>query len=494
MRIMLWIQGWPCTFHHAIAIALKEKYNVENFSALVLGYKQHDYLIRQKDIKYDHIYVVQDFILKSLKEKIDKKYIKFLEKNYNIPSLWMYPIADRNLLVYNYANYTHEEYIKIIQGCFKYTKEFLEKTNPDFIIMHPAESMELLVLHEVAKHMKIPTLMISSTRTGDRFTIHRNTYQIFETIFSIHDKISKHHYKSPYEETAIKYVKVFREEGTVFSEFKKSYSEQEIFFKSIFKTPLKTLKRLYNYFYHYHFGYYKNDYMYKCKSPLKLASAELKVRFKRTLLKNSGIFCNPDYKEDYVYFPLHFEPEIALSLLSPYYNDQISLAENIAKSLPIDMKLYIKEHPMMLGFRPISTYKRLLKMPNIVLVNPFIRSFDLLKDAKIVTSITGSAGWEALILKKPVITFGHVFFNKLEMVKKIDDINKLPKIIKNINESYEHDEIDLINFVSAIFEGSFGIEYLPAESESILETMNNPYFNTIVNAFGKEMNLNKLTK
>ena len=430
--------------------------------------------------------------LKSQNLKINKKYLSFLEKKYGAP-LWMYPLADRDFLTYNRDTfYTHEEHMKTIQGFFKFTIELLEKIKPDFIIMPPAESMELLVLHNVARQMNIPTLMISSTRTGDRFAIHRDTYQKFEKIFAIYDKLLKGDYKSPYKKNAINYIKEFRRRGTVFAEYKASYAGQREFFESIFKTPIKTLKRAWYYFYNYHFGYFKNDYMYKNKSPIKLALRESKVRIRRAFLKRSKIFEKPNYEELYVYFPLHYEPEIAQLLLAPFYIDQISLVENIAKCLPINFKLYVKEHPMMVGFRPMSSYQRLLRMPNIRLIDPFVNSYELSKNAQLVTVITGSAGWEALLLKKPVITFGHVFFNKLDMVKKAESIASLPELIRNALENYKHDEKQLINFVTAIFEGSFSMTPFDINKLGISETLSCPDFNVVADALANEMGLKPL--
>ena len=38
--------------------------------------------------------------------------------------------------------------------------------------------------------------------------------------------------------------------------------------------------------------------------------------------------------------------------------------------LPFDMKLYVKEHPTMVGWRLIKDYKLLQKIPNLKIINP----------------------------------------------------------------------------------------------------------------------------
>lgn len=490
MKVLFWFQGWPPNYlHHAIAVTLKKRYGVQNFSGFVRGYQLYEFLKNQKEIKYEPIVALQDIFLKSLKLKIDHEYLASLEKEYGLPTLWMYPLADRDMLTFNrYTSYTHEELMKIIQGYFKYITELLEEAKPDFIIMPMAENMGLLVLHEVAKRMKIPTLIIFPTRIGDRIAIFRNTFDQWDKIYEIYDRLMKKEYKSPYKKDAVKYIKEFRARGGTYSSYLPQYAGLQEFYTSILRTPFKTLRRALHYFYNYHFGYLKNDFMYKNKSPLKLALAELEIRARRATLKNSNIFEKPDYKEQYVYFPLHFEPEIATMLLAPFYIDQITLIENIAKSLPINFKLYVKEHPMMFGLRPVSSYERLSKVPNIRLIDPSTPSYELSKNARLVTTITGTSGWEALMFKKPVITFGRVFYNKLDMVIKIKDMTSLPELVHDALENYKHDEEQLTNFVAAVFEGSFSAR-LDIGEGSLEKTLSHPDFNVMMDALAREMGL-----
>lgn len=492
MKVLLWFQGWPSYLAHATALTLKEQYGVNDFSGIVLGRRLHDYLKKQKEIKYNPLILVQDIFLKSQKLKIDYEYLSYLEKKYGIPTLWMYPIADRDFLIYNrYASYTHEEFMKIIQGYFKYTIELLKKAKPDFIIMPPAESIELLVLHEIAHSMNIPTLIIFQTRIGDRYTMFKNTYEGFDNIFEIYDKLQKGKYRSPYKNDAEKYIREFRRKATVYSGFTLMYATQQEHLESVLKSPVKTLRRALYYFYHYYFGYFKNDYMYKGKSPPKLALTELEVWARRASLKRSDIFENPNYNEKYACYFLHFEPETALVLLAPFYIDQAALIENIAKSLPIEFKLYVKEHPMMVGFRPAAYYERLLRIPNVRLVKPSIPSYKLIKNSRLVFTVTGTPGLEGVLLKKPVVTFGRVFYNKMDMVRKATSMTSLPELVRDALENYKHDEEQLINFIAATFEGSFSARFDIGE-ESLEKTLSHPDFKAYMEALANEMGLKPL--
>ena len=186
---------------------------------------------------------------------------------------------------------------------------------------------------------------------------------------------------------------------------------------------------------------------------------KLRQNFRRKEISGLRIFSGPDYSEKYVFFPLHFEPETATMVMAPMYLDQINLIQNMAKSLPINYKLYVKEHPFMvlLGMRAPDYYKKLQKIPNVVLIKPEIKSEEIIMNAELVITITGTAGFEAVLLKKPVIAFGRVFYNKLDMVRKCSDISSLPKTIADVLDGYKHDENELIDFLGAILQASFEI-------------------------------------
>lgn len=492
MKVLLWFQGWPCQFQHAVAVTLKKRYGVNDFSAIAIGRRSYNFLKTQRDVKYNPIALVQDVFLGSKNLKIDREYLSSLEKKYGIPTLWMYPLADKDLLRYNrFAYYTHEDLMKIVQGCFKFTIEFLEKVKPEFILMPLAESMELLVLHEVARHMKIPTLMIGAPRIGNRISIYRSTYddEWYESVYEIYDKMMKSG-KCKREKEAIAYIREFRKRPLIYGDYKRTFTGKQEFYRSIWRTPVKTLRRALGYFNRYYFGDLKDDYMFKNKSPIRLAMAELEVRIRRATLRRSRIFEKPNYKEQYVYYTLPYEPEITTMLWAPFYLDQISLIENIAKSLPMSFKLYVKEHPTMLGNRPASYYRQLSKIPNVRLIDPSTSSYEITKNARLVVTITGTVGLEALMLKKPVITFGRPFYNKLDMVKKAGSMHSLPALIRDALENYKHDEKQLVKLLAIYFENSFNTNYGGVgNQESIEKVIAHPDFGTIMDAFAEEMGL-----
>jgi hypothetical protein len=123
-----------------------------------------------------------------------------------------------------------------------------------------------------------------------------------------------------------------------------------------------------------------------------------------------------------VYFPLHLEPEIALLSVSPEFNNSMELIAWVSKSMPADGTVVIKEQPFSYGIRSKHYYDNLRRMVNVVLADPSVSSWDWIKAARVVATITGTAGYEAVHFNKPVISYGkHQIINQLPSVRYAHD-------------------------------------------------------------------------
>jgi len=158
----------------------------------------------------------------------------------------------------------------------------------------------------------------------------------------------------------------------------------------------------------------------------------------------------------YAYYPLHVEPEIALSLFGREHLNQIELIRNIARSLPVTWKLVVKDHPAGVGRRSIKYYKKLLEIPNVVLADHYLESSAIIENAKMVFTVSGFSGFEAILKAKPVITFGKVFYNVLpdSVVRNVESLQKLPDVINDFLASYEYSPKKVVSLVAAIMKNS----------------------------------------
>jgi hypothetical protein len=118
------------------------------------------------------------------------------------------------------------------------------------------------------------------------------------------------------------------------------------------------------------------------------------------------------------YIPLNLEPEITLLSVSPEFNNSLEMIAWISKAAPADVILVVKENPISFGVRSRWYYDQLRQISNVELANPNISSWDWIEAASLTATITGTAGTEAVIFRKPVLSFGeHQAINMLPTVR-----------------------------------------------------------------------------
>lgn len=124
----------------------------------------------------------------------------------------------------------------------------------------------------------------------------------------------------------------------------------------------------------------------------------------------------------FVFFPLHTEPEASVGMASPEYFYQHAAIAALSRDLPAGVLLAVKETIHGVGRRPDNFYDQVRSLKNVVLLNMLEFGLDVVKQAAATATITGTAGFEAAIMGKPVITFGrHNVYNVLPHVHVVRD-------------------------------------------------------------------------
>jgi hypothetical protein len=179
----------------------------------------------------------------------------------------------------------------------------------------------------------------------------------------------------------------------------------------------------------------------------------------RVLRGYRDLYEKPNHEEEYAFFALQNEPEGLPMLLSPFYSgDQIWVIKQLARSLPLHFKLYVKDHPVMINLRTRAYYKELKKIPNVKVIDPAYSGLTLTQNAKLVVTITSTAGMEAAFLKKPAIIFSPVFYNALPNVVQCKTIEELPMLVENALKSPNFDEKKAVEFIAAIYKESIPLD------------------------------------
>jgi hypothetical protein len=137
------------------------------------------------------------------------------------------------------------------------------------------------------------------------------------------------------------------------------------------------------------------------------------------------------YDVDYVYFPLHLQPEATTSALGGIYFDQALAIERLSKLIPSNWFIYIKDNPLQNStMRGRWFFERINAIENAVFVPTETNTFELTKHCRFVSTITGTAGWEAISGGKNVLVFGQAWYKTLPGVFTYDTKLTLQRILE----------------------------------------------------------------
>lgn len=192
----------------------------------------------------------------------------------------------------------------------------------------------------------------------------------------------------------------------------------------------------------------------------------LKIFQERKLLKFYNKYCSePDISKDYIYLPLHFQPEATTSPLAGAFVDQLLIVKLLAYTIPKGVYIYVKEHPKQKIFgRNLDFYRELLSIPNVKLIPREYNSFALINNCNAVATATGTAGWEGFLRQKPVLMFGHYFYQYAPSVFQISNRADCMKAIDKIfNQGASPNLLEIQAFLKSVEEisiaGYVGSEY-----------------------------------
>ena len=205
----------------------------------------------------------------------------------------------------------------------------------------------------------------------------------------------------------------------------------------------------------------KNDFTYFGKTKIKT----LKFIFEQNLRKliresfmNKNLSHNlPNSK--FIYYPIGVDMDANQLIRNPILNNQIEFIRILAKSIPVDFVLVVKEHPAQIGryWRSITEIKEILRIPNVIYMHHTFPQDELYKKTSLVITSSGSAGLESLFFGKPSIILNETLYSVIPAVTRISDLNHLNYQIKNalkksVNPSDVKKFLHLLNLNSVDFD------------------------------------------
>lgn len=136
-----------------------------------------------------------------------------------------------------------------------------------------------------------------------------------------------------------------------------------------------------------------------------------------------------------VLLALHVQPEATPDVVSAEYSNQYELAVNIARNLPADCLLLIKEHPNGIGSRSMSALKKFSKLPNSILLDPFEQTQKLFSKLEAVFTIAGTVAFEASLHGVQAYVFSEIYYNIFPFVNRVEHYSQIKDMILKNREN-----------------------------------------------------------
>jgi len=134
----------------------------------------------------------------------------------------------------------------------------------------------------------------------------------------------------------------------------------------------------------------------------------------------------------FVYFPLQRVPEAAMLSRAPAYLNQQGLIQAISASLPAGYMLVVKDHPRCKGIHPPRFYKGMNDLENVVVLESSFSNHEVLDNCQLLITLAGTLGFQQLMRGRPILMFGRKFYEVMEGVIRVEDMNELPYRLKDI--------------------------------------------------------------
>ncbi len=417
-----------------------------------------------------------EIVRESVDLKPDFSVLERYEKEIGQPYLWNALVADRRIYLgkkFAYAQdyqprFSHEKMLAILQVGLERMENLFDEVKPNFIVFFQCNTLGEYLSYLFAKARNIQILNLRPTRIKNYIYAGESILEPSERLTKTYKQFLDDGIDSSVRDEALKYLQ----------DAQSLHAKYEGVVPTSSKPPRirnirKTIKSLLNVRgvirflsgeYKFHFGEYRFDnHISGFIGPLinQRISRPWRSRLMNRRLRRTYIKSNDLSQLNYAFFPLHTEPEVTLNVYSKPYLNQIEAIRLFSHNLPVGMKLLVKEHPWSIGKRSFVYYRKLLEIPNVLLAHPELNSRELISNARIITAIAGSMGFESLILKKPAVVLGRIPFSILpsSMIRHATDPDHLGNEICDLLENYEYNEEALLSYISAVIQNSVPVDY-----------------------------------
>ena len=433
-KIIVWL-GADFT-QYLISYFLQNSIDCELYAIVDTTSKIKPYFENQTLVNFKKIWFFHDRI--NIKhQNPDLNYLKKFEEIYDI-NIWKLAINERIFYRFNdYHKFSRTEILSIEEQSCKLFEEIITEIKPDYFITKEPSFHHLELFYQMCLKSKIQVLMINQPNLGKSAMV-SNKCRIPDFIKN-------------YESTSLKNrnfdeLRNFLENletSNVFQKYLLRHGASKLSTLTAVSKFLKlnnsTEKTNYPYFGRTKYNVLKNEFFNYLK------------REKRKSFIDKKLVKHVNLENKFIYFSLGVDMERNLLINSPLYTNQTEMIRHVAKSIPIDYQLFVKENPSQASrdWRDEAEYDEIISIPNVTLIHPKFPSKDLIENSSLVISISGSTGFEAAFYEKPSIIFSELGYDVLPSVFRVEKLNELSDIIR-IALKTKVDVNDLDRYVSLL--------------------------------------------
>lgn len=445
-KLLFWVNGFM--LHFLLAYYLQQKLDNNFYAIIDVPNNPKKMFMSQKIVNFQKTWYFHDHIEKTT-TKPDLEYLSNFEKRYQI-DLWKLAINERHFYRFNrFYKFTADEILQFLEQECRLFEQIVDEIKPDYFLTYDPPFHHQRLMLDLCKAKGIKILCLYYARVGGKSVIAEDggtldlpqdldLVELTENKTSIEPNNSAQIKNSPTYSSLAKNYKSDRSPSTS--------DKLRAMVDYILVSDSKNTQT--------NFTYYGRT---KLKVILDTISMTIKRRTRSRFMQNN-LKKTVDLSIPFVYFPMNVEEELSVLHYSPFFTNQIEVIRHIAKSIPVDHSLYVKDHIFseFRAWHDIHEYQEIMDIPNVTLIHPSYSSMELVKHSKLVITVRGTASFDAAYENKPSIVFGDVPFSILPSVHKVNSINDLPILIRTcldtpVNPAYLQKYIELIDKKSVDF-------------------------------------------
>ena len=425
-KIIFWI-GANFT-HYFIAKGIQDSIKSNNYAIIDITNRQKKFFENQKIVDFKKIWFFHDNINK-IDQKPDLKFLERFEKEYNI-NLSKLVFSERLFTEFNeFYKFDTDEILRILESECRFFENVLNEINPDFVFMFTPYMHNEALFFRLCKAKNIKVLELNATRFGNQGVIG------FDKKIKNYKNFLPNNTTRKFEE-----LKQYFYEKNIFRQNKKSIEDSKGNLSDLFYSA-------YDYFLISKNDNLKTHYSYYGRSKFKVfknyVSDVNRVKKRKKFIDKN--FCREIDDGKYILFPLQTNAESSLLLDAPLFTNQIEIINQISKSMPIDYKLLVKEHPgsVTRSWRSIETYEKIINTPRVIPIHPEVGITDVLKKSSLVVTISSTVALDSLFHQIPSMILADTTFSMIPSIYKLIEIGNMAEAIKeNLNKKVDARDLE----------------------------------------------------